>query len=171
MSVACFSAFADAGYLGLGYGMTSFKIDCASLQPCDKSDSGAKAYVGVNVAPAVALELGYLNFGKATLGSGANEKDVKSQAFVADAAFRVALIPEFGLVGRLGVSSTRSTLSDASDGSRTSKSVSKPYWGFGVEYQVNKNFKAVAAADFVKGDVEGFKGSGEMYSVGAQVGF
>jgi hypothetical protein len=171
MLAGCAAAQADTGYIGLGYGMTSFKIDCASYTPCDKNDSGAKAYIGLNVAPGAAVELGYLSFGRAQLGTGRQELDVKSQAFVANVALRHAFIPEFSGLLRLGISSTKTSLLTTEDGSRESQTISKPYWGFGLEYQFNKSFKAVAAADFLKGRVADYKGDGEMYSLSAQVGF
>lgn len=169
--VASAAAQAETAYAGLGYGMTSFKMGCASLQPCDKGDSGMKAYAGVKVTPQLALEAGYLNFGKGRAGEGASRVEYKASAFVVNGAFRHDFMPELSGVLRLGLSTAKVESSRRAANTKLSENAIKPYWGIGLEYQFSKNLKAAIAADFVRGDLndEGIKG--EMYSISAQMGF
>jgi len=167
----CAGANAEKAYAGLGLGPTSFRLDCASYNPCDRNDSGAKVYGGLVLAPDVAVEAGYMDFGKGNAGRGASNVTFGGSALVVNGAFRYAFIPEFSGVLRLGVSNTKVEVAVRGTGANNSEHAFKPYWGFGFDYIVTKNIKAAFAADFLRGDINDASVKAELYSISAQVGF
>lgn len=191
-------AAGNVGYVGLGYGVTSFKIDCNDAPNCKTHSSGPKIFAGVNLDSIFALEGAYVNLGTMKRDFGIGTDSVDASAFIGDVAARYKFIPEFTGVFRAGLS--RSTTKARGDltvsnsllannnnavmaHSEASTNSVKPYWGFGLEYQFTRNLTGYAAADFVRtagfdygcinGDCLGQVSSGhvELYTVGAQLGF
>lgn len=159
-------------YAGLGLGPTSFKVDCASYNPCDRNDSGFKGYVGLTLTPEVSVEAAYMDFGKGAAGSGASRVNFGGNAFVFNGAFRYAFVPEFGAVLRLGLSNAQTEIEVRATGYDESERSWKPYWGFGLEYQVAPRIKAVLAADFVRGEsANGASVKAELYTLSGQLDF
>lgn len=161
----------EKAYIGLGLGPTSFRLDCASYNPCDRNDSGVKVYAGLHLMPDVAVEASYMDFGKGRAGRGVGGVEFGGSALVLNGAFRYAFIPEFSGVLRLGVSNSKAEVVVRATGSDNSERSFKPYFGFGLEYTVSKNIKAAFAADFLRGDINDSTIKAEMYSLSAQMGF
>jgi len=169
LAASCGLASAQ-GYVGALVGLTSIAIDCAPGLSCDDSDTGFKLYGGYEVAPNIAIEVGYTNFGKVSASAGAYNAELKGTALSLVGAFRVAFSPEFTGVARLGLASVKGKVSDNVGGSASDSSI-KLYTGLGLEYAMSKDIKLVGAFDLTNVEVDGDSGTAYIAGVGAQIGF
>jgi OOP family OmpA-OmpF porin len=173
LAAACGVASAQ-GYAGALVGLAKISTDCPAGYSCDDSSTGLKVYGGYEVAPNIAVEVGYTNFGKTKASVGSVSVEGKSTAISVVGAFRFPIAAEFTGVGRIGLASVNGKISGSS-GSATVVSESKSkialYSGLGLEYDIAKDIKAVAAFDLTKTEFEinGTKDSGTTYMFGAGV--
>ncbi len=85
---------ADPGfYLGAGVGSASFKDDL-EIDSIDDSDVGFKLFAGYQMAPYLAVEGGYRDFGKAETGQGSSRVEIATKGWD---IYGLAMAP-FGLV-------------------------------------------------------------------------
>lgn len=168
LTAVCGAASAQ-GYAGALIGMAKFNVDCAGAS-CDDSDTGYKVYGGYEVAPNIAIEVGYTDFGKARLSAGVLNESIEAQAFSVVGAFRMALSPEWTGVGRLGLASVKGKR-NTNFGLSESDSSIKLYAGVGVEYALGADFKLTGAFDFTAADIGDDSGGVYIFGLGAQMGF
>lgn len=169
LAASCGLASAQ-GYVGALVGLTSIAIDCAPGLSCDDSDTGFKLYGGYEVAPNIAIEVGYTNFGKVSASAGAYNAELKGTALSLVGAFRVAFSPEFTGVARLGLASVKGKVSDNAGDSASDSNI-KLYTGLGLEYAMSKDIKLVGAFDLTNVEVDGDSGTAYIAGIGAQIGF
>lgn len=156
-------------YVGGAFGPSHVNMDCpAILGSCDTSDTGYKVYGGYKLNPMVALEVAYIDFGKAKFTGGSFATD----GFLINAAFRHNFNRELNGVARLGVATLDTKLSGPRviGGSQTDSST-KLYFGLGLEYAFTKNLKGTVGADFANAEFKGDSGSVRLLSIGAQYDF
>lgn len=165
-------------YLGGSLGQARIDVDCSLVKSCDKSDVGAKLYGGYKLNPLVALEAGWIDFGKVKASEPGYSASQKSSAFTLAAAFRGQLTRQLSVVGRAGVAVVDSKFKERSvygpsyvEYYSDSESATKPYLGLGVEFAVYKGLKLTASADFSRWKIDDESGSLRMISVGAQYDF
>jgi OOP family OmpA-OmpF porin len=170
LAAACGVASAQ-GYAGALVGLSKISTDCPFGTSCDDSDTGYKLYGGYEVAPNIAVEVGYTSFGKTTLTAGAAKATVKGSALSLVGAFRVAFTPELTGVARLGLASVTGKYSDNVGSASESDSKIKLYTGLGLEYAVTKEFKIVGAFDLTNVEVGGDSGTTYLFGAGAQMAF
>jgi OOP family OmpA-OmpF porin len=182
LAAASMGAFAQ-GYLGAGFGVSHLNIDCEGTTSCDTSDTGYKVYGGYKFAPMFAVELGYLDFGKAKLaGFGTNyygysylvNGDVKVSAFTLAGVARVPFGAGFSGVARLGVANVNTKAAASVYGTEyynESETKAKLYYGLGLEFAFNKNIKGVVSADFTQSELSGEKGDVRLIGIGVQYDF
>lgn len=166
------AASAQQAYVGGTIGFSNFSVDCPGGTHCDTSDTAFKLYGGYTVAPHVAIELAYIDFGSTTSTTnllGLNYYTVDTSAFIVNGAYRWDFSPKWTGVARLGLASVSSDLSAplAND----SKSAMKLYAGVGIEYNFSKNLKAVGAFDLTSFEVGNSDGSLNSLSGGIQFSF
>ena len=158
------------GYAGAIAGLTMINYDGPAGGSKDDSDVGFKIYGGYEVAPNIAIEVGYATLGKAKGTLGPQTEEIKASAFSVVGAFRFPIADEFTGVGRLGLASVTGKYStNALGGKNTSKSAIKLYTGLGLEYAIAKDVKLVGAFDLTNADIEGPTGtdSGAVFLIGA----
>lgn len=166
-------------HVGGAVGRASFRLDCSGTDSCDNSDSGYKFYGGVRLHPAWAMELGYVDFGRARATGVFNGLAVNSslqvRAITLAAAGRLSLTPDLDVVGRLGMAhvTTKVTGVASAFGIRgtDSDSVLKPYWGVELAYTFHKQLKGTLAFDTTQGEYDGDSGTVRLVSVGAEFTF
>lgn len=170
-------------YIGGSLGPSTLDIDCGFS--CDDGDTGFKIYGGLplrtSALPSLALEAGYIDFGKARdsvnllLGSAYHELEVS--AFTFAAALRAKFTPALSGVGRLGVAyvDAESAVGGAAGpfGVRGTDSSSELnlYFGLGLEYALNKQWKLTGSADFTSYDSGSESGDANLLSIGLQYDF
>lgn len=169
-------------YVGGNFGTTHFSVDNSGTASSDDNDTGYKLYGGYAFNPNVAVELGYIDFGKAkaTVMSpyyGQLDGQFKTTSVYLAAALRADLSRDFTGVVRLGLASANSKFEETQVATSITQSASgdkvQALLGLALEYSIAKNFKASVDADFSKSaDINGESGgSVRMLSVGAQYSF
>lgn len=158
-------------YMGAGLGYAVVSDYCKNSTSCEDNSLGLKLYGGAHLNSSVAVEVGYLDFGKATYDYFAEHDDLEASAVIVNAAFRAPLSRELGAVARVGLASV--TVDEhfnwRSDRSKTS---SQLYLGLGLEYALQKNLKATFSYDLTRGeDAGGGGGNLHLFSAGLQYGF
>lgn len=175
MSVAAFAAmtmFASAAsaqaYVGGTVGFSNFSVDCAGAS-CDTQDTAFKIYGGYTLAPHIAIEAAYIDFGATTATVGPFSAAIDVSAFIVNGAYRWDFSPKWAGVARLGLANV------SADGSgfigNVSDSNIKLYAGLGIEYAVAKNVKIVGALDLTSFELRNDDGSLNSVSGGIQFSF
>lgn len=163
------------GYVGALMGLT--KIDgggeCPAGYSCDTSDTGARVYAGYELAPGFAVEVGYTDFGKATVQDDTIRGDLRTTAYTVLAVLRSEPVNNLSFVGRLGWARVKAKISGSSGSAagHVSEGNMGLYGGLGLEYAVNKSLKVTAAADFTKSEFDGESYPVRLIALGAQYGF
>jgi len=179
VALALSAAASAENYIGATIGSSNIDFDCGSPANCDKSDTGFKLYGGFDLARrasvnGLALEVGYIDFGKGTASVGPARASVEVSALTFAAALRAQFTPALAGVGRLGLAyvegKSSGSVAGFAAGSESSSEL-KVYAGLGLEYSLNKQFKLVGAADFTSYDTGRTSGSVNLISIGAQYGF
>lgn len=161
----------NKAYIGGAFGPSEVSVECGFGRSCDNSDTGYKVYAGFKVHPQVAIEAGYIDFGKSNINVGSfNLGSLAVDGFLVNAAGRLPLTRELNGVGRLGLAFLDTKVSGPALVNRTEGST-KPYFGLGLEYAFTKNFKGSASADFTTGELDGDEGSVRLLSIGVQYDF
>jgi len=177
MSVAAFAAmtmFAGAAsaqaYVGGTVGFSNFSVNCPSFNSCDTQDTAFKIYGGFTLAPHIAIEAAYIDFGStnATLGP-VRTYSVDTSAFIVNGAYRWDFSPKWAGIARLGLASVSSDLTSIV-GNNSDSSINL-YAGFGIEYAVAKNLKIIGAIDLTSFEAGNIDGSLNAVSGGLQFSF
>lgn len=179
LALALAGPAAAENYIGATIGASNIDMDCGSPASCDKGDTGFKLYGGFDLARrasinGLALEVGYIDFGKATASFGPARATIEVSAVTFAAALRAQFTPALAGVARLGLGYVEGKASGSVAGfSAGSESASelKLYGGLGLEYSLNKQFKLVGAADLTNYETGHNSGSASLISIGAQYGF
>lgn len=162
-------------YFSGAIGQSHTALDCAGTLSCDKTDTGVKLLVGVPVHPVVALEVAYVDFGKARFkapvdGVGVVDGSFKASGWLGAVALRHAFHPQLHGVLRLGASAL-STEGQGSAGRITVKlqdDAIKPYVGLGLEFAATRNLQVIGGLDFTRAELEGESASMRLLSIGLQ---
>jgi OOP family OmpA-OmpF porin len=162
--VAASSIAAAQGYVGASIGQSSTKFNTTDYslglatvsESQDKTDSAYKLFVGYDLNKAWAIEGGYVDFGKAKYmyaGTGAlagltGQADIKNSAWFIAGKGTIAINEQFGLFGKLGISSNKSKLSGTTNNAAVNAAAGFPMtasktrtdlvYGVGAEYSVTK---------------------------------
>jgi len=165
------------GYIGASAGASHLNLDCAGTVSCDNKGSAFKIYGGYNFNKNVAIEGGYLDFGKAS-GSAyvptLVNLEIKTTAAYVAAAVRGDFTPSFGGGARLGLAAVKSDVDAAVSffGRRQeSTSAAKAYFGLNLDYAFTPNLRGVVAADFTTVDIYSETAAVRMLTIGAQYNF
>lgn len=159
------------GYAGALAGLTKFDSnDCPKQTSCDNSDAGFKVYGGYQLAPNFAVEAGYTDFGKSSIGKGDARLTRDATAYTVLAVLRGQVMDKLTGVGRFGWARVKVN-EQQRGGAKVSDGNVAMYVGAGVEYAVNSAFKITGAADFTKAEFRDESGTVYLIGVGAQYGF
>lgn len=160
-------------YVGGNFGVTHINADCAGTSSCDTSDTGYKISGGYKFTPNIAAEVAYADFGKVNAKLVITNVEVEVQAVILAAVLRGDLAPGLSGVARLGVASvdTQGRAWNSFASASTSETKTKAYFGLGLEYAFNKQFKGVLAADFTNSELNGETAAVRMFSAGVQYNF
>ena len=161
----------NKAYIGGAFGLSNVDVDCAGVASCDNNDKGFKLYAGYKLHPQIAIEGGYIDFGKSNISVGSRGVgSIAVDGFLLNAAGRLPFTRELTGVGRLGLAFVDTKASGWPYGNRTDGSTNA-YFGLGLEYSFSKNLRGTASADFTSGEVAGDDGSVRLLSIGVQYDF
>ena len=120
--------------------------DCDGTASCDTSDVGYKISAGYSFMPNFAIEMAYVDLGKADFGSG----DTMSFSGTGFAAYGIGIYPvdDFSLFAKVGFSNlkTKASVVSATSDPPVSGSISSTNtnfaWGIGAGYNFTRNISA-----------------------------
>ncbi len=146
-------------------------MTCLAYETCKDTDTGVKVYGGYTFNPVVSAEIGYIDFGKATVDYGYAHGEVKAHATTLAVALRGQLGSALTGVARIGAAN--SSISETSNfGFSDSGSSTNLYVGLGLEYAFSKQVKGALMLDTTKGETKGGdSGSLRLFSAGVQYNF
>lgn len=157
-------------------GVSKHDVDCAGTVSCDTSGSAFKVLGGYKFTPNVALEGGYMSFGKtkAVVADVVNVNvDLNVTGIGIGAAFHQDFATNWNVVGRLGLAQMKSKVTASANGVSVSDDDSKTklYGGLGIGYKLTKQLSLDAAWDFGQSDFQGEKSNVNALSLGLTFGF
>lgn len=174
------SATANAAdwYVGGSLGQSAYKVDVTGATTSDKKDTGYKLFAGARLSPNFAIEGGYVGLGKATASDGTSSGKFELTAFpYLDAVGILPLSPDWELLGRLGLTSSKLKLSATTGGvtaSDSDRSI-QAHFGFGAQYNISKAVAVRAEWERFRGkyNKNGASDSGnvDLLSIGFTFGF
>jgi len=162
------------GYVSVDGGVSRLNADCTGTIKCDRSGNAFKITAGYVVSPALAVELGYIDFGKAKFSDATVSATAKANGLTVGAAYELALAPEWNFTLRGGVARMKTKISGtvAGEGSGSaSENNTAPYFGLGLNYAVSTSFKVQTGMDFSRAEFDGEKGNVRALTVGARFDF
>lgn len=168
-ALALSGAASAQNYGVLGVGRSSHDLDCAGASTCDENGTAFKLVFGHKYTPNLALEVGYMNFGKARAAeTGVGSLSTKVDGFGVGGAFHTDFAPNWNFVARLGLAQMKAKgdatvvgLGSASD----SDSSAQLYGGLGVGYRLTKQMTLGAHWDFTRAKLAGEKLDVNAYSM------
>jgi len=151
----------DVGwYIGGSYGMTSFDIGGVPAGiSVDDSDSGFKIFGGFQFSRHWGAEVGYVDFGKATIGDFG---DIGVTALTFAGTGTLPLNESFSLLGKVGMA-----MWDASGSASSGNDGTDLFYGIGARYNFNKNLSVQVEYEILDTDND----SVNMTSVGLRYKF
>ncbi|WP_374562038.1 outer membrane beta-barrel protein [Ideonella sp.] len=166
-----------AGYVGGNVGAGHIEADCSGTESCKNSTTSYKLVGGYELTNNLYAELGYIDFGKARATVNVLGQSVKTTARASGLMLGLAYQVPFGenWFGnvRLGAVNMDAKISASAGGVSSSDSDTnvKAYFGLGVGYAFNKNWKIVGDADFSRAEYQDDDASVRSLSVGVRYDF
>lgn len=191
-------------YVGAIAALSSLKIDCSSKDFCDTKGFGLKLYAGarlaadnqvdLGIAKIDAMEVGLINFGKASsryakeylvpnpdTNAGGVVPQLRTVSTTGTAnAITVAAIANTPLsddiafslkFGVAYVSSTQRTYLDGVTDGGVTETKMQPYVGLMAKYNIAESIKLVGSYDWTRFDMAGRKSSLGALGLGAELSF
>lgn len=149
-------------------GPSRASLDCSGTDSCKNGGTGLILMGGYRFTPNVAVEAGYLDFGKARASVSGIRADLKTTGWGAGLAFQQDLPQDWRVGLRLGVASMQGKISllGVSDSEHTTEA----YAGFFGGYKLTPVLSIDGRVDFSRGKyVDGY--TVRLFSIGATYGF
>lgn len=139
LALACATSFAfgadNTWYLGASLGQAEF--DSCPGATCAGHDQAYKVFAGYRWTRNLALEAGYVDFGKVTVTTG-DSLEIKPRGFAGHLVASWPLTERFSVLGRIGMVYGDAKVSGAT-GSRSDKGAKAAY-GIGAQFDVARDF-------------------------------
>lgn len=166
-TLALSGAASAQNYALVGVGKSTHDLDCAGATTCDDSGTATKIFFGHKYTPNLALELGYMNFGKTRAADAGLGLDLKVDGFGVGGAFHHDFAPNWNFVARLGLAQmkAKATATLGASSATDSDSSAQLYGGLGLGYRLSKQMTLGAHWDFTRGEIAGEKVDVNAYSV------
>ena len=176
LAAACAPAAAQSDhrfYFAASGGSSIYDVDCRGSTTCDRVDRAGRAAAGFFVAPNLAIEATFIDFGRAFASRGADRQDWRVR--LAGVGLAVPLDfggPWSGLL-RLGIASVR-TVSDRGAGvvvSSSTGNTAEGYGGIAIAHSLTPQVALELAFDSSRGAVAGTGGRVDALTFGVQLRF
>ena len=140
------------GYFGIAGGRTQQKVDCSGTTNCDITDTGRKLYGGYKLSPFVAVELSYTDFGEVNAVIGNVSASYTASSVSIGSAVFLPLAAKLTGVARVGISSSKSEVTQLVGLSKVSNSEthSHPYVGLGLGFALTSTWSLNASFDYAR---------------------
>jgi OOP family OmpA-OmpF porin len=173
LTLLSFGAMAQSAYLSGGVGFGDVDA-CEGTPNCDSGSTAFKFVGGYEFANRFALEVGYIDFGKAHFSESGLSADLKVFGPTFGVAYNAQLSEDAGMNFRLGVANLKTKIeaSLAGYGSGSdSETNTVPYFGIGFNYAVVENVLVEVGADFSRGELYDEKADVRAITFGIRVKF
>jgi OOP family OmpA-OmpF porin len=175
LAVSCaVPALAQDFYAGASVGRAKQKLDVEGTSISDKG-TGFKVFGGYQFNPMFGAEIGYAQFGTASVSGGGATASAKPKTFYGAVTGTIPLDNQFALIGKLGAANTRTTVNASFMGEKWSEKQSDTSLlvGVGASYALNDKVSLVAEYENFGKVSKGEGGSlkVDQFSVGARFKF
>ena len=153
-------------YVGGNIGLGGINVDCAAAE-CDDSSVGYKIYGGYKFSTNLAVEVAYINYGKATQTYLGRDYDLKATGFGVSLAYLGEIDKQWSWSARAGLASNKGD----DDLNNQSESKMKFTAGLGVGYAVSPELSIQGAVDLSQIEINGDSGGVYLFSLGLQYAF
>lgn len=167
------AAMADV-YVSGAVGSGHVNADCTGVASCDNNGTAFKLTGGYAFANGISVEMGYIDFGKASANDSGVSVKLQPRAITLAAAYKQGFTSAFYGTARLGVASMKASVSGtvSSVGSASdSKTTAQPYFGLGLGYSVTPTTHIELAGDFTRAEYAGEKASVRALTIGVRHDF
>lgn len=174
--LACCTTALAQGYIGFAGGLSKQDVNCSNWATCDRSDTGFKLYGGYQFSKLASVELGYTDFGSASLALGnAASGSYSATAISLGGAIHLPLAPRFTGIARAGLASVDADYSYAGPfglfASSASESSIEPYVGFSLAYALTPQLNLTGSFDYMRADYPRGSGSATLLGIGLRYSF
>jgi hypothetical protein len=158
---------------GVGFGHTS--LSCVSGHPCSRDDFVFKGTAGYGLGHGLAVEFGYIDFGKFDEGTfQAPVGEMDSKGFTVAGAFELPLGTEWAARARLGVAVVNTTVAGtlaAAPGGPGQETHATPYYGLALDYAFAPGYRVELALDTSHSRFNGLSIPISALTIGARAEF
>ncbi len=159
-------------YVGGGMGSSHTSIECSSGLSCDESGTAYKVYGGYDLGSNFGLELGYIDFGKASISGPGGKAELKASAVTLGIGYAAPISGDWGFSGRVGVANVKAKASSPTNSFiGDSETKTKAFFGLGLSYAVTKQLKLEVSGDFTRAELDGDDSSVRALTLGARYDF
>jgi OOP family OmpA-OmpF porin len=162
-AMASSSAYASTDmpgfYLGGSVGQAKERNACVNTISCSDTDTGLKVFAGYQFNRNLALEGGYIDFGKASLTFPGANLTIKAKAYTLAAVGMIPLANGFALFGKAGAYRTELKAAGTAVPAPFTVRNSGLTYGIGGQWNVAKNLD-------LRLEYERFKDVGEKATIG-----
>lgn len=148
-------------YVGGGLGIGRLAVDCSGTTSCDKTATGGKIYGGYLFGKQLGVELGYVDWGKATATGtvGATQREqpmattsltgtLRASGWGLSVAYLVPMSGAWDAALRAGVMQNTGKASIEGIAASVSKHSAQPVFGMGIGYRVSPSIVVTGDLDF-----------------------
>lgn len=174
LAIAAAAAAHASPYAELALGRTTVAdLDCTGATVCKDRPTSFRLTGGWQYNANLAAELTFVDFGRTRAADAVDSLSLKARGLGIGAAATLPLGNQFGLVGRLGLMSVRTTADVTSGGLSGSTATTKtqPYLGVGVTYDLNKAIGFGLNYDTTRAEIAGLKSDLNTLSLSAKYRF
>ena len=165
----------ESAHLGAGHA----RFDCTGTSACDTGGTAFRLTGGYVVYDRIAVELGFINFGKAKAtvpdpAIGDMDFEYKASAFTLGLAYQLPISQEWGANFRLGMANVTAKATVANAGIKFDlgdERKNKLYWGLGGNYAFSKNVMMELSADLSRANYNGNKVDLRAITLGGRYSF
>lgn len=156
------TAQAEGLYIGGSAGSAHYKGPSIGGVATDRSSTGTKLFGGYQITPNLAVEGGYVNFGKVKSTAG----QLKADGLYLDAIGSVPLSGPLSAYGKLGVfnGKTQGSLIGSDRGTHAKL-------GAGLTYAIDRNLSVQGEWERYRFDTTGVRANTDLYSLGVKFNF
>ncbi len=156
------TAHAEGLYIGGSVGSSHYKGSSIGGVATDRSSTGSKLFGGYQITPNLAVEGGYVDFGKFTSAAG----QLKADGLYLDAVGSVPLSGPLTAYGKLGVFNGKTKGSLVGSDRGTSAKL-----GAGLNYAIDRKHSVQGEWERYRLDTSGVRANTDLYTLGVKYSF
>jgi OOP family OmpA-OmpF porin len=140
----------DQGYIGASVGSAKQKYDIDGFGSASENKTAYKVYGGYRFDRGAGLEVGYIDFGKASVSDGDVTLSGKPKSFYLAATYNYKVATQVALSAKIGVAfnKTKATISAADESVSEDFNKTTAMFGIGASFDFTKNVSGVLEYEY-----------------------